>query len=186
MSQAVDTPPPVDSSPPRLEDEKFCESCGKAIKDAAVICPHCGVKQKTAGITGFFRKQIDAVKAKVAVAKSAIEDERKLETGITTPHKVVAIVIAVSAGWTGFTGLGSIVAGRYKAGSAMLGLPLILGFLTAICITLTFFSAIASIFVVGIPFFIVFGGLSMILLPLFVTTFITFYIADVMMCVNAK
>ena len=26
-------------------DEKFCFSCGEAIKSAAEICPHCGVRQ---------------------------------------------------------------------------------------------------------------------------------------------
>jgi RNA polymerase subunit RPABC4/transcription elongation factor Spt4 len=170
----------------RAADEKFCESCGKAIKEAAVMCPHCGVKQKTAGIAGFFRKQIDAVKAKIATARAAIDEEMKLETGISTPHKVIAIIVAVSAGWTGLTGLGSIVAGRTKAGFAMLGIPLILGILTVCCMMATFVSAVASIFVIGIPFFIVFGGMLMILLPLFVTTFIGFYIADVLMCIKAK
>ena len=29
-------------------DEKFCESCGQAIKVAAEICPKCGVRQKPA------------------------------------------------------------------------------------------------------------------------------------------
>jgi len=109
-----------------------------------------------------------------------------LETGITASHKVRAIIVAVSAGWTGVTGLGSIIAGRSKAGFAMLDLPLILGVLTVCCMMATFFSAIASIFVVGIPFFIVFGTILMVLLPLFVTTFIGFYIADVMICIKAK
>lgn len=27
-------------------DEKFCSSCGEAIKDKAVICPKCGVRQQ--------------------------------------------------------------------------------------------------------------------------------------------
>ena len=27
-------------------DEKFCESCGEIIKQAAEICPKCGVRQK--------------------------------------------------------------------------------------------------------------------------------------------
>lgn len=30
-------------------DEKFCESCGGIIKQAAEICPKCGVRQKPAG-----------------------------------------------------------------------------------------------------------------------------------------
>jgi hypothetical protein len=58
--------------------------------------------------------------------------------------------------------------------------------LTVGCMVATFFSAIASIFVVGIPFFIVFGTLLTVLLPLFATTFIGFYIADVMICIKAK
>lgn len=123
---------------------------------------------------------------RIAVARSAIEEEMNLETGISTPHKVAAIAVACCAGWTGITGLGSLIAGRYKAGSAMLGLPLFLGFLTFGCMTLTMISAIASIFVVGIPFFLLFGGLLMVLLPLFATTFVGFYIADVMICVKAK
>jgi RNA polymerase subunit RPABC4/transcription elongation factor Spt4 len=189
-------PPPRQASPstpalpsaiaPRSEDEKFCESCGKAINAAAVICPHCGVKQKTAGIAGFFRKQTTAIKSKIAVARTAIDEEMHLETGISTPHKIVAVVVAACAGWTGVTGLGSIIAGRSKAGFAMLGLPLLLGVLTVGCMVATFFSAIASIFVVGIPFFIVFGTLLTVLLPLFATTFIGFYIADVMICIKAK
>lgn len=28
-------------------DEKFCESCGEIIKQAAEICPKCGVRQKS-------------------------------------------------------------------------------------------------------------------------------------------
>ena len=68
----------------------------------------------------------------------------------------------------------------------MLGLPLLLGVFTVLCLMATMISAIASIFVVGIPFFVVFGTLSMILLPLFATTYIGFYVADVMICVKAK
>ena len=189
-SSSSDSPPippkpaPIPSG--RSEDEKFCESCGKSINAAAVICPHCGVKQKTAGITGFFRKQVGRINEKVAVARAAINEEMQMETGISTPHKVIAIVVAVLAGWSGITGLGSIIAGRQKAGFAMLGLPLILGLLTGVCLIATFFSGIASIIVIGIPFFIVFGTLSMGLLPLFATTYIGFYVADVTICVKAK
>ncbi|TWU49257.1 GYF domain-containing protein [Rubripirellula reticaptiva] len=184
-------PPPVPSqsasiSTGRSASEKFCESCGKAINEAAVICPHCGVKQKTAGIAGFFRKQVARINEKIAMAKAAISEEMQMETGISTPHKVVAIVVAVAAGWSGITGLGSIIAGRQKAGFAMLGLPLILGVLTGVCMMATIFSGIASIFIIGIPFFIVFGTLSLGLLPLFATTYISFYVADVMICVKAK
>ena len=68
----------------------------------------------------------------------------------------------------------------------MLGLPLILALLTFACLMATFFSAIASIFVIGIPFLMVFGALLMVLLPLFATTYIGFYIADVMICIKAK
>lgn len=170
----------------RAEGEKFCESCGKAIKDAAAICPHCGVKQKTAGIAGFFRKQVARIQGKIEVAKAAIAEEMNAETGISPVVKVIAILVAVGAGWSGVTGLGSIIAGRQKAGFSMLGLPLILGVMTTTCLVATFFSAIASIFVIGIPFFIVFGTLSMLLLPLFVTTYVGFYIADIMICVKAK
>lgn len=170
----------------RSIDEKFCESCGTAILAEINICPHCGVKQKTAGIGGFVKKQIGKINAKVATARAAINEEMEMETGISTPHKVVAIIVALSAGWTGFTGLGSIIAGRNKAGFAMLGLPLILGLLTFGCLMATVFSAIASIFVIGIPFFIMFGTFSMVLLPLFATTYIGFYVADVMICIKAK
>ena len=183
-------PPPTPPSAPvtvqRAENEKFCEACGTAIMSAAAICPHCGVKQKTAGIAGFFRKQIGHINQKIAVAKSAINEEMNMETGISMPHKVVAIVVAVAAGWSGITGLGAIIAGRQKAGFAMLGLPLLLGALTVCCLMATFVSAFASIVVVGIPFFIVFGTLSLALVPLFTTTYIGFYVADVMICVKAK
>ena len=178
--------PVVPAATSRSENEKFCESCGTAILAEINICPHCGVKQKTAGISGFVKKQIGKINAKIAVARSAIDEEMKLETGISTPHKVFAVIVALSAGWTGFTGLGSIIAGRKKAGFSMLGLPLFLGLLTAGCLMGTFFSAIASIFVIGIPFFIMFGTFSIVLLPLFGTTYIGFYIADVMICINAK
>lgn len=180
--------PETDSIVPvgRSENEKFCESCGAVIHAEINICPKCGVKQKTAGISGFVKKQIGKINARIAMARSAIDEEMKLETGISTPHKVIAVIVALSAGWTGLTGLGSIIAGRKKAGFSMLGLPLFLGLLTFGCLTATFFSAIASIFVVGIPFFIMFGTFSMVLLPLFATTYIGFYIADVMICINAK
>ena len=37
-------------SDPRVKalDEKFCESCGEAIKSKAEICPKCGVRQRSA------------------------------------------------------------------------------------------------------------------------------------------
>ena len=158
----------------RSENEKFCESCGKAIHAEINICPHCGVKQKTAGISGIVKKQIGKIKTKIATARAAIDEEMNLETGISAPHKAIAVVVALSAGWTGITGLGSIIAGRKKAGFAMLGLPLILALLTFACLMATFFSAIASIFVIGIPFLMVFGALLMVLLPLFATTYIGF------------
>lgn len=169
----------------RADDEKFCESCGKAVNQMAAICPHCGVKQKSDGIAGFVRQQTAAIKSKIDSARAAIDDEMHMATPISAPHKVIAVLVALSAGWTGFTGLGSIIAGRQKAGIAMLGLPLLLGFLTAGCLVATFFSAIASIFVVGIPFLIVFGTCLTVLLPLFATTYIGFYIADVMICIKA-
>ncbi|MDR0878050.1 MAG: TM2 domain-containing protein [Treponema sp.] len=31
-------------------DEVFCSSCGAMIKKEAEICPHCGVRQKKAGV----------------------------------------------------------------------------------------------------------------------------------------
>ena len=170
----------------RSENEKFCESCGESIHVEINMCPHCGTKQKTAGISGFVKKQISKIKAKIATARAAIDEEMNLETGISAPHKALAVIVALSAGWTGITGLGSIVAGRKKAGFAMLGLPLILAFLTFACLMATLFSAIASIFIIGIPFLMVFGTFSMILVPLFATTYIGFYIADVMVCIKAK
>jgi RNA polymerase subunit RPABC4/transcription elongation factor Spt4 len=182
----VPAKPKSDSNSNRAANEKFCESCGKAINQEASICPHCGVKQKSAGIGGFFRKQVAMVKEKIAIAKRAIDEEMQMKTGISMPHKVIAILVAIGAGWSGFTGLGAIVAGRHKAGFAMLGLPLILGLITAGCLTATFVSAIASIFVIGIPFFIIFGTLSLGLLPLFFTTYIGFYIADIMLCIKAE
>jgi hypothetical protein len=167
-------------------DEKFCESCGVAIKTAAEICPHCGVRQKTSGIIAFFSRKINAVKEKISLAKKAIDEEVSIETGISMPRKIAAILVALSAGWTGITGLGSLVAGRPKAGSAMLGIPLVLGLLTVFCFIMTIISAIASIIVIGIPFFIFFGGMLMVVTPLFLTTYIGFYIADVMICIKAK
>ncbi len=29
----------------KANDEKYCSSCGEVIKNAAEICPHCGVRQ---------------------------------------------------------------------------------------------------------------------------------------------
>ena len=47
----------------KAADEKFCESCGEAVKIKAVVCPKCGVPQKrnlaeknkvVAGLLGIF------------------------------------------------------------------------------------------------------------------------------------
>ena len=167
-------------------DEKFCESCGAIIKINSNICVKCGVQQNTGGIKGFFSNMINAVKSKISSAKKAIDEEMKIETGISMPHKIVAVIVALSAGWTGITGLGSIIAGRKKAGFAMLGIPLVLGVLTFCCLMATFFSALASIFIIGIPFFFFFGTLSIPLVPLALSTYIGFYIADVVICIKAK
>jgi predicted RNA-binding Zn-ribbon protein involved in translation (DUF1610 family) len=35
------------TTPTKGLDEKFCESCGQAIKKEAEICPKCGVRQKS-------------------------------------------------------------------------------------------------------------------------------------------
>ena len=167
-------------------DEKFCESCGEAIKLAAVICPKCGVKQKTSGIMGFFQKQTDAFKAKIAATRAVIDEEISSDVEIDMPRKVIGIIIACVAGWTGVTGLGSLVAGRPRAGMALLGIPLFLGVLLLGCIFATFVSLILCLFVIGVPFFFFFGTLTTILFPLFITTFIGFWYADVMICIKAK
>jgi TM2 domain-containing membrane protein YozV len=36
----------MDTVRTKAADEKFCESCGEAIKLAAEICPKCGVRQQ--------------------------------------------------------------------------------------------------------------------------------------------
>jgi len=36
--------------PIKAQDEKYCSSCGAAIKKEAEICPKCGVRQSSAGI----------------------------------------------------------------------------------------------------------------------------------------
>ena len=46
----------------KADDEKFCESCGEAVKIKAVVCPKCGVPQRKsnernkviAGLLGIF------------------------------------------------------------------------------------------------------------------------------------
>jgi ribosomal protein L40E len=38
--------------PMKAHDEKFCSSCGAAINKLAEICPKCGVRQSSAGISG--------------------------------------------------------------------------------------------------------------------------------------
>lgn len=54
-------------------DEKFCESCGKAIKEKAELCPYCGVRatrfsrvtdksKTTAGVLALFLGGIGAHK----------------------------------------------------------------------------------------------------------------------------
>ena len=40
----------------KAADEKFCESCGAVIKQAAEICPKCGVRQ---------RKPVSSQKSKI-------------------------------------------------------------------------------------------------------------------------
>ena len=190
-----DAPPPTVSSHQQVDieqrtrnvDEKFCESCGKVINIAAEICPKCGVRQKSAsGIKAFFGKCIKSVKDKVDYAKQAIKEEQEMVTGISPMHKTIAIIAALGAGWTGVTGLGSIIAGRKKAGFAMLGIPLFLGILSILCLMGWFVSAVASIFVVGIPFFLFFSTVLVPLLPLFAATFWGFYVADVLICIKAK
>ena len=142
--------------------------------------------KETTGVGGFFRAQIDKMKAKMDAAKAAIQDDMKLVNNISTPQKITAIVVAVLLGWTGFTGLGSLIAGRRKAGIAMLGIPLVLWILTTCCIFAWFFSAIASIVVIGIPFFILFSGLIVVLFPLAMTSWFVFYTSDIIICVKAK
>jgi hypothetical protein len=142
--------------------------------------------KETTGVGGFFRAQIDKMKAKMDAAKAAIQDDMKLVNNISTPQKIAAIVVAVVIGWTGFTGLGSLIAGRRKAGIAMLGIPLVLWILTFCCIFAWFFSAIASIVVIGIPFFILFSGLIVVLFPLAMTSWFVFYTSDIIICVKAK
>ena len=39
-----------DQQPVKAQDEKFCSSCGAAIKKEAEICPKCGVRQASSGI----------------------------------------------------------------------------------------------------------------------------------------
>jgi ribosomal protein L32 len=36
------------STQTKAADEKFCSSCGEVIKEAAEICPECGVRQNSA------------------------------------------------------------------------------------------------------------------------------------------
>jgi hypothetical protein len=40
----------MSDQPIKAQDEKFCSSCGAAIKKEAEICPKCGVRQSSAGI----------------------------------------------------------------------------------------------------------------------------------------
>jgi hypothetical protein len=75
---------------------------------------------------------------------------------------------------------------QIQAGIAMLGIPLVLWILTIGCIIAWFFSAIASIVVIGIPFFILFTGLIVVLLPLAMSSWFVFYTSDIIICVKAK
>lgn len=40
----------MSDQPIKAQDEKFCSSCGSAIKKEAEICPKCGVRQSSAGV----------------------------------------------------------------------------------------------------------------------------------------
>lgn len=40
-------PTPSGNPPKTMADEVYCTSCGDPIKEQAVICPHCGVPQRT-------------------------------------------------------------------------------------------------------------------------------------------
>ena len=142
--------------------------------------------KETTGVGGFFRAQINKMKAKMAAAKAAIADDMKMVNNISTGQKVAAIIVAILIGWTGITGLGSLIAGRKKAGMAMLGIPFVLWMLTFGCMFAWFFSAIASIVVIGIPFFILFSGLIVVLLPLAMSSWLAFWTSDIIMCVKAK
>jgi hypothetical protein len=140
----------------------------------------------TTGVGGFFRAQIDKMKAKMAAAKAAIDDDMKMVNNISTGQRVGAIIVAVCLGAIGLTGLGSLVAGRKKAGMAMLGIPFVLWMLTFGCMFAWICSLIASIIVIGIPFLIIFSGLLVILTPLACSSWYVFYISDIIMCVKAK
>lgn len=163
----------------KTTDEKFCVDCGAIINNKAEICPKCGVRQKSAG---FLKK----FKDRISNAKKALIEEEKCVTGISPLRKVIAIIVAISAGWTGITGLGSMIAGRPKSGAAMLGLPFMLIILTIGCIFGLAISAIASIFVVGIPFFLFFLAVLGPLIPITATTYVFFLVADITVCIRAK
>ena len=160
-------------------DEAYCVSCGQIIKTKAEICPKCGVRQKTAGFIAKFTTRIKNI-------KTTVKEEEARVTGISTFRKVLAIIVAISAGWTGITGLGSIIAGRPKAGFAMFGIPFFMGLTTAVCMIGWVISLIFSIVLIGVPFLLFFTGVLIPLIPLTVVTWSTFYIADIGVCIRSK
>jgi len=178
----------VGSSPTtKAQDERFCASCGEVVKIAAEICPKCGVRQeRQSGIRGFLGGYKTSLCNKISAAKSAIKEEQSMVTGISMPHKVLAILIAATGGLFGLTGLGSIVAGRKKAGMSMLGIPIVLFCIMLSCYAATVFSLVASIVVIGIPFLLFFGALCIPLTLMFCSSYYGFWVADVVLCCKAK
>jgi len=79
-------------------DEVYCTSCGEAIKEEAVICPHCGVRQKPES-----EQQSDVAQEK----SSGLPDERRYELKkIARKSKPVTAILGFLISPVGYLMLG--------------------------------------------------------------------------------
>jgi hypothetical protein len=94
-------------------DEVFCESCGEPIKEAAELCPHCGVRPGTAG-SG-------------ASSHGSAHDPAQFETSVSDSWWVGVLVGVI--GWIGLLVLAGAdanlgAAGGFAVIALWVGLPL--------------------------------------------------------------
>jgi len=75
----------------RGPNEKFCRSCGAVIKEAAVVCPECGVEQEGVGGT-------TSVEVSTGTGGSAESGGNDSDPGVAALLSGIGLLIPVAAG----------------------------------------------------------------------------------------